>query len=426
MLGNLARIFVLASVISGLCSPVLANTTAGVAASSAASVLGIQNQRSVIDRLQLAQTDLALQNAASEDSIDGPIVEAVDIPVVTARLQPVRIALLLPRRSDSMLQVADAVRAGFMAAYQHEPANIVVNLVETGDSAQDVLSGYMDAAMRNDIVVGPLTRSGATAIVQNRAVSKPTIALTQLDVGEMGEVAPSNMLLMGLSIEDEARQIANWAGGGKTAARAFAISTNASWQRRAVKAFAAQRRQLGLGSESMELGMSGGFINATALAQLRKRIQAEKPALIFVALDAAQTIQLRLAIGGEVPMVGTSQLNPLALTNWPGAERLTDLEGVRLLDMPWQLQADHAAVMAYPHLANNGEQRISPDIERLYALGIDAYRVAHNIAIKQTDFSIDGVTGKLAIRFGQGAPHFERIMQPAIYREGVVRPLEAL
>ncbi len=432
MLGNLARMFVLAATISGLCAPVQANTTAAIggaasaATSAATSLTGIQTQRSVLDKLQLAQTDLALPRDENDDLSNGPIVEAVEMPVVVTRLPPVRIALLLPRRSESLAQVADAVRAGFMAAYQYEPANITVNLVETGDSAQDVLSGYLDAAMRNDIVVGPLTRSGATAIAQNGNVSKPTIALTQLDTADGAEIrVPTNMLVMGLSIEDEARQVAEWLGARQTGLKAFAISTNASWQRRAVKAFSTEWRHLGLASEVMELGMTGSFINATALVQLKKRIQAEKPALIFVALDAAQTIQLRLAIGGDVPLVGTSQLNPLALADWASADRLRDLEGVRLLDMPWQLQADHAAVMAYPHLAKNGEQRISPDIERLYALGIDAYRVAHNIAIKQNEFNVDGVTGKLAIRFGQGAPHFDRIMQPAIYRDGMVQPLEA-
>lgn len=424
MLGNLARMFVLAVAISGLCAPVQANTTAAIG--GAVSVTGIQNQRSALDRLQLAQTDLALPRDENTDLNNGPIIEAVEMPLVLTRLPPVRIALLLPRRSESLAQVADAVRAGFMAAYQHEPANIVVNLVETGDAAQDVLSGYLDAAMRNDIVVGPLTRSGATAIAQNGNINKPTIALTQLDTADGTEMrVPSNMLVMGLSIEDEARQIAQWMGAQKSTTKAFAISSNASWQRRAVKAFAAEWRHLGHVSETMELGMSGGFINATALVQLKKRIQTEKPAMIFVALDAAQTVQLRLAISGEVAMVGTSQLNPLALADWAGAPPLSDLEGVRLLDMPWQLQADHAAVMAYPHLAKSGEQRISPDIERLYALGIDAYRVAHNIAIKQNEFNIDGVTGKLAIRFGRGEPYFERVMQPAIYRDGIVQPLEA-
>lgn len=423
MLGNLARMFVLASFISGLCSPVLANTTASVAADS--SVPGIQDQRSSLDHMQLAQTDLALPEAMSAP-IDEPIIEPIEIPVITTRLPPVRIALLLPRRSESLAQVSDAVRAGFMAAFQHEPGNIVVNLVETGDAAQDVLSGYNEAAAGNDIIVGPLTRSGAAAIVQSHVVTKPTIALTQLNAAGEAEVrVPTSMLVMGLSIEDEARQVANWVGKNRSKQKAFALSTSVSWQRRAVSAFAAQWSQLGLTAETMELSMSGGFMNANALVQLKKRIQTEKPALIFVALDAAQAIQLRLAIGGEVTMYGTSQLNPFALDDWANADRLTDLEGVRLVDMPWQLQADHAAVMTYPRLQKPSGQRSSPDVERLYALGIDAYRVAANIAIKQTDFSIDGVTGKLSVRFGRGAPYFERVMQPAAYREGMVQPLEA-
>lgn len=423
MLGNLARIFVLAAAISGLCSPVLANTT--VAVGSDASVLGIQTQRSTLDGMQLAQTDLLLMDEHS-NLMGGVVTEAVELPVVSTIQPPVRIALLLPRLSESLAQVADAVRAGFMAAYQHEPANITVNLVETGDAAQDVLTAYLEAQADNDIVVGPLTRSGATAIAQNGNISKPTIILTQLNsAGDAAVAVPANMLVMGLSVEDEARQVADWIGKGKTKVKAFAISTNASWQRRAAQAFSAEWRHHGLAAEAIELDMTGSFINAAALVQLRKRMQAEKPAFIFVALDAAQTLQLRLAIGGDTPMVGTSQLNPLALSDWIDAEPLSDLEGVRLLDMPWQLQEFHAAVMVYPQLMPVVGQRISSDIERLYALGIDAYRVAHNIAIKQNEFKIDGVTGKLTIRFGRGAPHFERIMQPAIYRDGKVQALDA-
>lgn len=424
MLGNLARMCALAGLICGLCTPAMALTTvvADTGTPAGVSVTGIQAQQGV-DGLQLAQTDLSLVRDAGE-VLDEPIAEAVELPVVTASFPPTRIALLLPSRSDSLNQVANAVHAGFMAAYQYEPGNIVINLVETGDAAVDVLSGYQSAAANNDIVVGPLTRSGATEIIVNHAVTKPTIALTQPDTDEAGTI-PSNMLLMGLSVEDEARQAATWAAAGKSGSKAFAISTGVSWQRRAASAFVTKWRSLGMQPETVELSTGSGFINANGMLQLRKRIQEEKPALLFLALDATQAIQLRMAIGNTVPMVGTSQLNPVALDDWPTANRLNELEGMMLLDVPWQLQADHAAVMAYPHLPPNADQRRSPDIERLYALGIDAYRVAHNIALKQTDFQLDGVTGKLIVRFGNGPAYFDRIMQTAIYRDGMVQPLQA-
>lgn len=425
MSGNRARSILLAAAIAcGLCACVTSNTTAPVIERGVASVPAIQYQRAATAD-QAVQANRPQPKQVTAETANTPIIEAVTSPVVTASLSPVRIALLLPRRSESLAQVSDAVRAGFMAAYQYDPANIVVNFIETGDAAQDVLSGYQEAALRNDIVVGPLTRSGAAAIVQNHAIVKPTIALTQLNAaGDAEMIVPSNLLVMGLSIEDEARQVAGWASERKPAGKAFVIATNIAWQRRAASAFAAEWRHRGLQLESMQLGLTGGYLNASALAQLRKRLQAENPALIFVALDAAQTTQLRSAIGGEVVIYGTSQLNPLTLADWTNANPLPDLEDVRLIDMPWQLQPDHAAVMAYPHLAEISGQLRSPDVERLYALGIDAYRVAHNIAIHQNNFQLDGATGKLSVRFGNGPSHFERVEQPAIYREGKVQALD--
>ena len=47
----------------------------------------------------------------------------------------VNIALLLPLRSESLGRAADALRAGFMAAYERDKAGLTVNLVETGDPA---------------------------------------------------------------------------------------------------------------------------------------------------------------------------------------------------------------------------------------------------------------------------------------------------
>jgi outer membrane PBP1 activator LpoA protein len=58
-------------------------------------------------------------------------------------------------------------------------------------------------------------------------------------------------------------------------------------------------------------------------------------------------------------------------------------------------------------------------------LGIDAFRIAHEIAARNTVFQIDGVTGQLNISFGVGMPSFERIEPAAAYQNGVVTPLGA-
>jgi outer membrane PBP1 activator LpoA protein len=339
-------------------------------------------------------------------------------------VQVVRIALLLPLRSDALGAAAEIVRSGFMAAYEREKdGTLAISMIETSDAPFDIVSGYNAAVQNADIVVGPLSRTGVTALAQSGVVSKPTIALTQADNHEAEVAIPPKMLVIGLSIEDQARQVADWARSETAAGKAFVLATGTAWQQRAARAFGAQWKARGREAEQMDLSISGGYFDAKALSQLKKRIETEKPILLFVALDAAQARQLREALGNETPIYGTSQLNPHALQDWPTAERMPQMNGVRLIDMPWQLQPDHAAVMIYPRATGNPDQKRSPDLERLYALGIDAYRVAREMAQNRPGFELDGVTGRIKVNLGRGPARFQRMEQPAVYRNGMVVPL---
>jgi outer membrane PBP1 activator LpoA protein len=418
MLGKMAKIAVLAVIFSGLCTAAQANTTAdaAVARSSAGVVLTI------------AQNDLALPPPEIADTLPTPYVAPAPA-LAASSAGPRRIALLLPLRSATLGAAADAVRAGVQAAYEREKDGISVSVIETDGSTQGLLSAYADATAHYDLVIGPLSRTEVSAIAHggSATVSKPTIALAQPETaGDADMVLPPQMLAMGLSIEDEARQIAKVANADNMIGKAFVISTNVAWQRRAGKAFAVQWQNLGMQSQSIELALSDGYLNADHLAQLKRRMQADNPALLLVALDAGQTAQLRLAVGTGIAIYGTSQLNPFALPDWQSAERLNDMDGTRLLDIPWQLQPDHPAVMVYPRRVVSADQQRSADLARLYALGIDAYRVAREIATNHTRFELDGVTGKLAIDFGNGPARFQRIEQPAIYQDGMVVPLAGI
>ena len=94
---------------------------------------------------------------------------------------------------------------------------------------------------------------------------------------------------------------------------------------------------------------------------------------------------------------------------------------MRLLDLPWHVHADHAAVMLYPRPLTRG----SLDMERLYALGIDAYRIAREIARKPvSSFRLDGVTGRLDVSFGKGAARFERLEPTVVYQGGTYKSVE--
>ncbi len=334
----------------------------------------------------------------------------------------IRIALVLPLRSDALGQPADAVRAGFLAAYEREKDGITVTVFATGDSAQESLDAYAKAVAGNDIIVGPLTRSGVSAVATSPVQGKPTIALNTLEARPAGNeiTLPNSMLIMGLSMEDEARQAASWAAADQPRAMeskavVMILATANAWQQRIANAFAAHWKALGLDASVVELGATNGQLSEASLLQLKARVDSAPPTVVFAALDALQLRQVRGMLGTELVVYGTSSVNP----GIGHGSATSELDGIRLVDLPWQVHVDHPAVMAYPRLQRNN----SMDMDRLYALGIDAFRVAREIAGKAgPQFTIDGVTGKLFVKFGDGPSQFERQETGAIYQAGRFLP----
>jgi hypothetical protein len=62
-------------------------------------------------------------------------------------------------------------------------------------------------------------------------------------------------------------------------------------------------------------------------------------------------------------------------------------------------------------------------MERLYALGIDAYQVARGVAAQRGVFDVNGATGRLRVSIGGGQARFERSASPAVYQDGIPAPL---
>jgi outer membrane PBP1 activator LpoA protein len=349
--------------------------------------------------------------AAPAPSVQTMPVDNANAPAAP-RGDAIRIGLMLPLRSGGLAEPAEAVRAGFMAAYERDRAGFVINVIETGDGAEDALDAYLAAVKDNDLIVGPLARPAVSMIASSGSVSKPTIALNHPDSGS-GRIPP-NMLVIGLSIEEEARQVAQWAAAEHPKTNALIVAGNSAWQRRLVDAFAARWRQLGNVSQLVEVPASGGYLHESGIAQVKARVEAEPPALVFVALDAGQLRQVRGALG-TLPVYGTASINPGAE---PGSA-VAELDGVRLLDLPWQVQPDNPAVMVYPRRQGQGS---SHDLDRLYALGIDAFRVARELALKPTSpFQMDGVSGRLAVDPAKGSLRFTRSETGVVYQNGAYR-----
>jgi hypothetical protein len=111
--------------------------------------------------------------------------------------------------------------------------------------------------------------------------------------------------------------------------------------------------------------------------------------MAFLALDFARARTVRPFLGNSLALYATSQVSAGRVS----ALAAHDLNLVRFVDMPWLLQPDHAAVMIYPR----PEFGDAVDFDRLYALGIDAFRISLLLLRDNRDPALDGVTGQIRL-----------------------------
>lgn len=291
------------------------------------------------------------------------------------------IALLLPLESPSFGAAANTVKEGFVAATMREqPLPLIIRLYATTDDPLDIFITYHQALTAGAVlVVGPLTRDGVSAIASSKILTVPTLTLSTVD---NPTALPSKLYLFGLQMETEASQIAKLALASDKS-HAIIIGDDSALSRRLQTAFAERWH-----SESGGTAELLRYAADPARLQQFRNLTAGPGHLIFLALDAAKSRMLHAYLDPDVPVYATSQVflgNDNFLLN-------NDLNGIQFVDMPWLLQPDHPAVMAYRHT-----DKKNTDMERLYALGIDAFRLmARLLQLQPVDeISFDGVTGHI-------------------------------
>lgn len=271
------------------------------------------------------------------------------------------------------------------------------------EDEQSVVDGYrhaLDSGAR--MVIGPLTRNGVTALVASNSIPVPTLALSSPD-GD-GPL-PQNMFVLSLQIEAEARQVAQLAfQEGRR--KAYTINGETPLQRRMHQAFVEEFSRLG-GSHIAEFFATE---DQDGLNRIKQAAELGVADMVFLALDFQRARQLRPYLD-PLAVYATSQVDQLKLGSLAGF----DLADVRILEMPWLLQPDHPAVMIYPRQDFGG----SIDLQRLYALGIDAFRIAQELLNGRTELTLDGVTGN--IKSGPGH-RFVRELVSAKFIDGQLQP----
>jgi len=314
------------------------------------------------------------------------------------------IALLLPQSSGALGQAAEAVRRGFTAAAKTQGSTPLpvraYGLAEHPDSA--VLEYRRALTNGARVVVGPLTRDAVTALASSGRVAVPTLALNVPD----GEYPlPPNLYVLSLQVEAEASQVARLAiEEGRQSA--ITVGGTTPLLQRIHQAFTDAFTRLG----GKVIAQYEFTADRLALAALRKSIRPGPADMAFLALDFAQTRLVRPYLG-TLAVYATSQAHPGHVKPVTGY----DLAAVRFLDMPWLVQSDHPAVMVYPR-PDFGD---ALDLERLYALGIDAFRLASALLKGESDVPLDGVTGYLTLGPDQ---RYVRRLTGAQFAEGRLTP----
>jgi len=329
---------------------------------------------------------------------------AVDIPASQPSGERPFIGLLLPLNAPEFSRAAEAVRLGCQAALVYAENRQSLQVARTDAQPESILAEYEAAVQRGAaVIVGPLTRSGVTALAAAGRVSVVTLALNVTD----GDAPlPPRLYTFGLSVETEARTVARTAFA-RGVREAVVVQASNLLAKRVSRAFADEWFSLGGRiSDVREFGPRSD------LTDLRRGLADSQAQLIFLAAEADQARTVRPYLNNQISVVATSQVNDGK--NDPLVNG--DLNGIRFVDMPWLVQPDHAAVMVYPRPEN-----LSAELQRFYALGIDSCRIAGELIGGQQLINLDGVTGRVSYR---GGNVLQREPIQAVFRDGVGVSLE--
>jgi outer membrane PBP1 activator LpoA protein len=248
-----------------------------------------------------------------------------------------------------------------------------------------------DAGAR--VIVGPLVRNDMKELAAAALDLPPTIALNQLDEGVM---LPPRWYALTLTIDGEAWQLARRAreDGAETVA---VITSETPRQLRFASAFNAEWILAGGGAPVMFR-----FDPAPEVLRTMRRELAKSPVdAALLAVDARDAALVKPYVGA-VPAYTSSEVN-----EGQPEEALRDLDDVRFVEIPWLADPDAPmfAGLKRPNYPNTA-------LNRLYALGIDAFRVAQAFEVGvPARLEFDGATGHLTLDATRQFVREGRLMQ---------------
>lgn len=318
----------------------------------------------------------------------------------------VDIALVLPLEAPAYARAADAVRTGVMSAAEAAGGRTRVRVFAHGEDG--VLAAFEAAQQAGAaVIVGPLVRDDLKVLAAMALELPTTIALNQFD-----EAAgpPPTLYTFPLSIESDARLIARRIRDTPPAPTAtqgaVLVSSESPLMRRFASAFTAEWQSTG-GTVPSLFKFDG---TVDAMTVVRRELSRRPPAAVVLALDGTGAAQAKPYMG-VLPTYASALVFERDIT-----ATVRDLDGLVLAEIPWIVTPNAPQFAGLPR-----REFPSTALTRLYALGLDAFRVASAFrdgVPERLDF--DGATGRITLDGRQ----IVRESRFAVFREGTLVPLD--
>lgn len=306
-------------------------------------------------------------------------------PVNTGEPAPQgKIALLLPLEIPAFAPAAHAVQAGFMAAAAAAQGHAQIQIYPTQGDRDTTAFLYRRAVGEGArYVVGPLTREEVGALESPGLVTIPTLAL---NAPEQDAAPAEKLLLFGLPVEEEARQLAGIARAQGLQSAIVAVA-DTPLAKRMARAFAAEWT-----AQEGTIVAQAEFSAASDPAELQAQLAARPADMIFLAANAGQARLVRPHLDQATPTFGLSHL----YDGDPGNPLNDRLSAIHFVDMPWLLDPADPEYAAYRPAA---AALPSGEAQRWFAVGVDAW---HILSAQARDaagtLQLRGLSGKLTLQ----------------------------
>ena len=309
-----------------------------------------------------------------------------------ANAVPGQLALLLPL-SGKYARAGKTIREGFLSAYYNilENEGITAPLHIYDTNGADISGLYQQAVAGGaEIVIGPLRKENLATLAALPALNTPLIGLNYLsDSAQAAAPAHDKLLQFGLSVDDEARQIAQraWLEGHRSA---LLITPDTKWAATAREAFHKYWTELGgrlitaTPYSLKQTDFSAIVRPALLLDQSKQRRNKLRRTLgksvemteqrrqdidmIFIIAYPDQGRQIKPTLdfyyAADLPTYATSHI--YTGTENPGRNR--DLEGIRFSAMPWTIPGTVSDKL-------KPTATLRSTYRNLFALGVDAYQL---------------------------------------------------